>query len=473
MAYSRFPGAERPNVLFILTDQLRYDTLGFNGNSIIKTPNLDKLAASGAVFKNCYVQNPTCGPSRACLLTGRYARSHGLRRNGCALPEDQPTMMKHLRVNGYHTALVGKLHFQPFQVSLAEHPDYGFDSMKMAEVPTVGGLRNNAYLEWCQAQGLSLLKIGEGCKDSFSPYPFAPGDRCHYSSWVAEEAAKYIGLSPTLGRPFFLNLSFFDPHHPYTTPEPWYSMYTPEEVRDIDWPHDDFWNDKPELFQKRREAFGSNFLKTTRESWRNVRACYYGMVSHLDDCIGRVIRALEAANLMDNTIICFTTDHGDMQGDKGLFDKGPYHYQETVRIPAMIWAPPKFDLQQGQVVEDLVESIDLAPTLMQMCGVCPYAGIQGESLWREGKFGSGRQSVLIEDFHEFERQHCVTVFDGQWKYNRYEGEEYGELYDLENDPMEHINLWGKCPKQQMRMAEIMLERLIRSHDQLPLPHSHY
>lgn len=472
MSYSRHNAWERPNVLFILSDQLRADYTGFGGSPFVKTPVLDKLAGEGTIFSRCYVQNPTCAPSRASILTGRYPRTHRLRMNGVDMPHDEITAMHSFRNAGYRTALVGKLHFQPMQSYAGGRRDYGFDHFLIAESPA-DALPDNAYIAWLARKGISAQALNPKEHRGRTPYPFPLEAAHHYSTWVADQSSDYIRSSARLGIPFFLNASFFDPHHPYTAPEPWFSHHKPGDMPAPDY-YPGMHDRNPPLYEKlRANAWGKDFPKTGIDDWKAMRAAYAGQVEHLDHSIGSIIKTLDETGQIENTIVCFVSDHGDMLGDKGLFEKGPYHYEEIIRVPAFIRAPKSAGIRAGRV-NGIVESIDLLPTLYDLCGVPIGEGVQGKSMFnRSGSLESQRGSVIVEDFHVHCNTNCTTLVTEEWKYTRFEGESWGDLYNLKEDPKEHNNLWEKAPDLRSRMCDLLCERLVATTDRLPLVQSSY
>jgi len=475
----------RPNFLFICTDQQRFDTLGCNGNPVIRTPTLDRLAAEGANLTNVFVQCPMCMPSRASLVTGRYPRIHGARWNGVSLPTTERTFMQELHENGYHTALFGKLHLRPHVLRERDDPTYGFAEAVIAEQPRPHWA--SAYRDWLhetypQYEAEDRLRtISEELQVSV---PARPAE-AHFTTWAANETIRFLGSQPQ--EPFFAMMSLYDPHHPFDPPEPYASMYDPAEVPQPVW-RDGELDDKPPHFLDGHRGRVDPILglseppprggpKTTQpdlstvtaEQWGQVIAHYYGMVSLIDDQVGRVLRALKEAGLDEDTVVIFTSDHGELLGDHGLLFKGPHHYDCVLRVPTLVWWPGH--IPAGRRIDALVELIDLPATILAMAGLAPPLGMQGQSLvpLLEGATDAGRESVLVERSDLYWRLEMRTLRTERWKLTYYAKRPFGELYDLAADPLEFRNLWDDPGHQRVKreLFAALLDRLITSEDPLP------
>lgn len=477
----------RPNFLFILTDQQRFDTLGCNGNPVIQTPELDRLAAEGVNLTNLFVQSPMCMPSRAALATGRYPSVNGARWNGIGLPATERTFMQVLREHGCHTALFGKLHLLPHVLRQRDDLTFGFDEAVIAEHPRPHWA--SAYSDWLREHHPEHEADGRLRTYSEELEIWVPARpvETHLSTWIGDETVRFLKSRPP--QPFFASMSFYDPHHPFDPPEPYASMYDPKDVpQPIQRPGE--LADKPPHFLDGHHGRVNPIIgfsepparggpatpqpdlsKVTPEQWGRVVAHYYGMVSLIDRQVGRALSALREAGLEQNTVVIFTSDHGELLGDHGLLFKGPHHYDCLLRVPTLARWPGR--LPAGRRVDGLVEMLDLPATILEMAGIEPPLGMQGRSLMPllEGAADDGRESVLVERQDLYWRLDVRTLRTHRWKLNYYANRPFGELFDLENDPQEFVNLWddpGYATAKQ-ELVGALLDRVIAAADPLPSP----
>jgi arylsulfatase A-like enzyme len=435
---------EKPmNVLFVISDQQRADHNGFMGNRVVKTPHLDRLTSSGMVFDNAWVSNPVCMPNRSTIMTGRMPSAHGVVFNDRSLDWSANTFVRRFRKSGYRTGLIGKSHLQhgmsknsivPFRGESSgalpfpegwdqiedferyidgapEDPDdfYGFDHIELSI--DHGARIAGHHLTWALERGgrLEDLLIDQdmdapGTDHSQHwrqiyrpPYPEA----LHSTTYVTDRTIAFIEEAETEQKPWLAWCSFPDPHHPMTPPGKWFDMYRPEDMPLPDSRFDEL-NDAPshlKLFSGIHPRDQRNWVAPcgfgNDELLQQAIAATYGMVSMIDDGVGRILDRLEGLGIRDNTIIVFTTDHGDMMGDHSLFLKGFMHYRGTLQVPLVIDTPSAAPGRSSA----LASSIDLGPTLMDLAGIKAYDGIQGVSLAPvlEDADVSVRESVLIED----------------------------------------------------------------------------
>lgn len=498
----------RPNFLFFVTDQQRYDHVGYAGNSVLRTPHIDSLASAGTWFSKFYVSSPTCMSSRATLMTGRLPSVNGVRFNGIPLNLDSVTFVDLLRAAGYETSLIGKCHLQgmleaPSMAPKSAHPDglqappdelkealrqhhspehysaemqevwarepdkaerielpyYGFDHVDfcLGHSDLVAGHFNN----WLESTGGD---VGRGPKnarrssDVNAPQVYEPQlDEARYPThyieqrtiaWLEEHAAD------RRDQPFFMQCSFPDPHHPFTPPGKYYSMYSAEDVplpesfyspnKNATPPVRMLWDE----FESGAEAKRWTFPFVTGEAEaRDITAKTFGQISMIDDSIGAVLATLDRLGLRDNTVLVFFSDHGDYLGDHGLMLKGPMHYQSVIRVP-FVWSDPDPRYRRGRC-DDVASILDLAKSVLYRAGLEPYNGIQGEDLGpvMAGGDNFATRSVVIETTTQypylgFDGLVSVTsLIDRRWRLSVWQGCEWGELYDVENDPSEIVNLW--------------------------------
>lgn len=482
---------KRPNIILFMCDQLRFDALGCYGNNQIHTPNIDRIALNGSTFDNHFVQNPVCSPSRCSVLTGRYPKNHGTRDNGIPLRDSEITLPEVLRENGYVTAAIGKMHittqFVPKEDEQDDWPEdnYGFDI-----IHTTCDCKTGEYLNWLKEQSPEdygeVKRQGErkaredrasaAEKDLSGPpqvYTSGIHPEYHQSHWIADRMIDLIGEAGP-EKPFFAYCSFVDPHHPFDPPEPYASMYDPDRLAPPMVREGEL-EDKPPHFMKARTAHGFSNEKydyrlLDEHAWGQVKAAYYGMITLIDDNIGRVLEALEKKGILDDTLIMFTNDHGELLGDHGLLFKGPFHYDSIIKAPMIISWPGV--IPQGSRYSRITEHVDIMPTLLEYAGVRPPCGVQGVSMATalRGDKGSGREYAMTE-FNCYDWGLSVKTLTGKdYKMTYYAGEEYGELYDRNQDPEEFVNLWDDEDYGEIKayMMKKMLDRVIETEDTLPL-----
>jgi len=447
----------KPNVLLIMTDQHRKDAIGAYGNPVIKTPNLDALAATGVRFDNCWVQHAACMPSRACIFTGRYPMAHRVRQNGVPLPEHETTLAHVFARNGYRTGGAGKFHFLPHYPyrsplpMMENHPEpyYGFQEFHLGEDG-----RSGEHWVWLQRNHPEYHKV----PDHKIPLEL------HNSHWSASHTIDFMRHCVKQDEPFFAFCSFVDPHHSYNPPSPYKEMYRKEDMPQPITKEGEL-ADKPPKIQKamkRREG--------VRDDVAHNRTQYYGEVTFIDDSIGRILKTLDELKIRDNTLIVFIADHGDMLGDHGLYFKG-VAYPQSASVPFIVNWPGH--VGTGKVVEGIVQEIDVLPTIFDLVGLETPPGVQGRSqaqLLTTDATDTGYEYAYIEHAGSDYTLRSLT-----WRFTLYPGNDYGELYDLEADPHEFVNLWDK-PEQQERKAKLtneLLARIVATRDPLPVKERPY
>lgn len=420
---------KKPNVLFFLSDQHAPDFLRCCGNANIRTPNLDALAAEGTLFTNAYCQNPLCVPSRASLLTGKYSRNIGLYENRHILGEDALTLPGVFAENGYRTCLVGKTHFNGSQFhGYAERP-YG-DFLGQGHQPEY--LRTGFEDD---ESGLGDILDNSG--PTAIPLPMTQTEIC------VAEASKWLQLYAAGGaeRPFFLSVNFDKPHFPYRPPAEYYEKYDGRVSLKASPP--DYANTQAvEFVRKAFEVNGAwEHYGKDRDIHLKALAAYCGCVEWMDDAVGRVLRTLDFFGLAENTVVVYASDHGEMAGDKGAWQKTVF-FERSAKVPLIIKVPGTDS--PGKKTGELAGLIDLFPTLCEACGISAPAGLDGLSLLpllRNGKPVS-RKEIYAESVVLKVPEHAgCMVRSGNYKYNVYlRGG--SELYDLSTDPDELNNLSG-------------------------------
>ncbi len=483
----------RPNILFICTDQQRYDALGCYGNEHIHTPTIDSLASEGVLFERCYVQNPVCAPSRASLLTGRYLHAHGLWANGVALPSHELLFTRALADAGYDCGLVGKLHLGADAEGRTEPRfDDGFRYFQLAHDPSHRS-PENMYHRWLEAHHPDqyAAAMGKGSGDTgqetirFETMPV----EAHYSHWVAEKSIEFLRTARDPQKPFFLWANFFDPHHPFGAPPEYMQMYNSTELpRPIGSP-DELATKPPILEEASRASYaghGRGFTTYSTEEMQEIVAAYYAMVTLVDDEVKRMLAALDELGLREQTLVVFTSDHGEMLGDHELLLKGPMMYEGAVRVPLILRWPGH--LPEGTRRPELVQWIDLCPTFLEAGGLPPLPRNQAQSLLplaRGDHDAPVRGWALCEyrnSGHPYDPPvHTTMLRRGRYKLIVFHGEpatgrsRTGELYDLETDPHELNNLWGDESHVQSRteLQEFLLDVLVATEDRTQPREAHW
>ena len=465
---------QRPNILLIITDQQRTDTLGCYGATHMRTPVIDQLAASGVQFNRAYCNSSVCTPSRASLFTGVYASRHGAWHVGTHVPEDIPMLSHRLSAEGYRTHYIGKAHFQSYtaepDVSMESNksssryqdwagPYYGFESVELCVGHALYGHRHGHYGEWVRSKNGGETpefamrhdepRFGGEAIDWDMPTAM------HNSTWAGESASAFLEESPT-DEPFFLTVSFQDPHHPHALPSDCPCRVDFDSVPSP-LKRDGELDDKPEHFGDTSRGEIEKWVKRGTYSFtaqsgdppldqlsdeenRRARAAYYGMVQLIDRSLATVMETLERRGLAENTLVIFTSDHGELLGDHGLWFKGPFHYEALLNVPLIMRWPA--GLAAGHKVDAPVGLIDIVPSVLAATQTAPDDLLDGESLLPIAN-GTGpcREEAYVEMVDDPKRLRLRTVVTRDWKLTWYAGEEFGELYDLANDPSEYVNRW--------------------------------
>jgi uncharacterized sulfatase len=494
---------DRPNILLITSDQQHWNTLGAL-NPVIRTPALDRLASEGTLHTRAYCPNPTCTPSRASMITGLWPSRHGAWSLGTKLPEAVPTVGQQLQSAGYRTGLIGKAHFQPLATT-PEHesleayprlldtefwrgfhgPFYGFQHVELTRNHTDEGHAGQHYGIWLEERGCKdwrrYFRAPAGTKDN-SLYRWAIPEKYHYNNWIAERTGAFIDSASEAEQPFFLWASFFDPHPPYLAPKPWDTLYDWRELRAPAAVSDEH-SQNPRHYQLTQEAdpdfsawsetgghrvLGFHSHRRDEETRRRDMAVYYGMVSLLDKYVGRILDHLQSRGLDENTLVVFTSDHGHLFGQHGLIAKGPFHYEDLVRVPMITRFPGR--IPAGVRDARLQTLVDLPATFLECAGLAPPASIAARSQWRtwQSSAAPGRDCVLIENRHQPTKVHLNTLVTERYKLTVYRGSSEGELFDLELDPGELRNLWAASEVQTVK-AELLLRLAQTEMENQPLP----
>lgn len=480
----------KPNILCFVTDQQRADHLGCYGNADIQTPNIDRLAREGVTFTESYVANPVCMPNRASMFTGRYPKAHGCRENGITLSPAEVVLPEVLRRSGYQTASIGKIHLAPFGITKDkaaedyeryeskeywEHhkslpvPYYGLEHVYLADGhgPYVFGHYKHQLDEdhpgmYEKLRKDRALSSPTGARQSWKA---AIPEELHYNTVVAEKTIEFLKARDA-ERPFFVWCSFPDPHHPYSPPRPYCDQYDPREIEFSPARREGELDDLPPYFRRCYEGdLGTGGLRgdlrgVTDEHYREIVAHTYGMISMVDHNIGRVVKTLEELSLLENTIMVFFSDHGDLMGDHWLINKGPFFFRGLLRIPT-IWRLPG-GISAGKATSALVSTVDLCPTLLDLVEVPIPEGVQGRSYngVLAGEQKEVREWACVEYDEAYLPDRLRQIRSRDWALTYYAHNDYGLLYDLRRDPDELHNLWDHPDCRQTKgdlLAELLRE----------------
>lgn len=453
------------NILVLMTDQQRFDSLGCYGNQHAITPNLDRLAAAGTLFEACYVQSPICAPNRATYATGLYPHNHGLWANGVGLPQTLPLLSRALADAGYDCGMVGKQHLGPM-AGCNEEPrlNDGYRVYRWSHGPNHPSTVN-AFHAWLREHHPAIHKAAildqppRGMEGNNSAKMSVPLDKvpveAHYSHWIAQETIDFIeDPMRDQDKPFYFMSNFFDPHHPFGAPDAVRALFDADTLplpsgspAELD--------NRPEVlraYSKRSYAgVAPGFQEYSEAEIREVVASYYAMVALLDAEIGRILATLEQRGELENTLVVFTSDHGEMLGDHGLLLKGPMLYEPVVRVPLILHQPGT--VPKGVRIPRPVQTLDLTSTILAAAGAPDAFAKQGSDLmplaldpagpWRDWALSEYRDSghTYNPPVHTTmlrHRQFKLIVWHGEPACHRARD---GELYDLDKDPGEHVNLY--------------------------------
>jgi len=449
----------RPNILWITTDQQRFDTIAALGNAHIRTPNIDRLVNEGVALTNAFCQSTVCSPSRASYLTGRYPRTTGCRQNGQTIPASERLISAILSEAGYYCGLAGKQHLSSCSHGKVEiRQDDGYDEFYWSHHPQPDW-PENAYTHWLEQHGARWEEIYGG---PVTPYVMhGPPAELHQTTWCANKAIEFMRRPNE--QPWLFSFNCFDPHHPFDPPAEYLARYAPDTLPLPAWREGE-WSDKPRYQQldhewAHNEPGGFHVSAMTDDDHRLVKAAYYAMIELIDDNVGRMIAALEETNQLEDTLIVFMSDHGEMLGDHGLYYKGPHFYEAAVRAPLVMRWPAR--LEQNLRVTGLVELVDLAPTLCSVADVAPPDAMQGRSLLPllTGRRDADhwRDYVYCEYYNAWthHRSYGTMFRTPRHKIAVYHGVDDGELYDLHADPGEFTNLYHDA--QQLPLRDKLLK----------------
>jgi len=498
--------SEKMNVLFIMTDQHRADHMSCSGNPVVKTPNLDRLAKEGIRFTNAFCANPMCMPNRSSIFTGVYPNVHGCRSNGINLPETVETFVEAMRKSGYITHNVGKMHLQfyipPFKrkTKSAEmigywmnkdtskeakenfpKPYYGFEESEITLGH--GDLCGGHYLDWLEELRPGATKwMSKRLSLKFFDQVYYKSDMAveHYPTTYCQERTINFLENHSKGefgdKPFFLCCSIPDPHHPVCPPGEYKDMYKTDEIS------------LPSTFSDIKNIYNHKFLgplikdplfrgamlrESDEDEVKEFIRLTYGSISLFDNAIGKILASLEKLGYAENTIVIYTSDHGDLMGDHGMIYKGPSPFNGVLNVPLIMRVPGI--TKPGSVSNSLVSSIDFAKTILNLTKIRtrlhpPF--IQGVDLTPVLKDYEAkvRDCAFVEEDEEFgtitvrlrhliTETHKITIYAGL--------EDAGDIYDRVNDPDELNNLWDKDRDLKERLVKKILHENLKAQTKIP------
>lgn len=454
----------KPNVLLIMVDQMRADCLSILDHPVVDTPNIDQLARNGVLFKNAYTATPSCVPARAAVLTGMSQTANGRVGYVDKVPWNYDhTLPGEFTKAGYHTQAVGKMHVYPARNlcgfhNVVLHDGYlHYSRFKHINLETESyNYGGDDYVPWLKQQAgtdADLIDLGLDCNSSTVARPWHLAEALHPTNWVVTQSIDFLRRRDP-SKPFFLKMSFVRPHPPFDPPQVFFDMYKDLELPEAvvgDWAK-----------QEDDEKSGLNPItakgKVPKNRLKRAQAAYYALITHIDYQIGRFMNAMEEHGVLQNTVILFVSDHGELLGDHNLFRKS-LPYEGSAKVPFILSDPGNIlKLERNRIIDEVVELRDIMPTLLDAANVKIPGGVDGKSiiplclekdiLWRdyihgEHSFGAGSHHFLT---------------NGKEKYIWFSQSGKEQLFNLEKDPKEVVNLAIK--KEYQNRLHFFRQRLI-------------
>ncbi|MCZ7649220.1 MAG: sulfatase-like hydrolase/transferase [Planctomycetota bacterium] len=481
---------DRPNILWICTDSQRWDTLGCYENRFVRTPRVDALAREGVLFECALAQNPLCQPSRGGMLTGRYPVANKLRQNGQDIPAAEVLVTKLLAEAGYVCGLAGKLHLsacdrriercgkewwkhdKELYFSGSERRiDDGYAEFHWDHAPA-GIHRSSAYTRWLLERG---AKVETPARADCAFVHHGMPEELHQTKWCADRAIDFLRAYADAPNPWLFSVNIFDPHFAFNPPDEYLEPYL-RRLEEIPLPAYEPGEFEVKPPYQKKFATESKFDpgKLSARDHRMLRAAYWAMCDLIDVHVGRMLDALAESGQRERTLVIFTSDHGELLGDHGIYHKGPFLYDGALRVPLIVSWPGR--IPGGRRSGALVELNDLAPTLLDAAGLPRHPGMQARSLWEpltsSGPLERFREDLYAEYYNSNPNkpgQYCTMLRTPAHKLVAWHGQRMGELYDLKADPNELRNLWDD-PAASSVKAELfqrLCDRMAFTADPLP------
>ncbi|XP_062510667.1 arylsulfatase-like [Corticium candelabrum] len=457
--------AAKPNILFMMADQLRADLIAAAGNNITKTPNVDRLAREGVMFRNAFSSTPTCTPARAAILTGKKPWNHGMLGYGAVAKQYPYEMPRAMAEDGYYTKSIGKDHFG-WDKNLNEGISHGYMDTDLYD-----GLTEefDDYDQWFNKTNPGVNPMATGLTwNDYRGRPYALPEYYHPTAWVGRAAVDFLD-NYNRSEPFMLKVSFHRPHSPYDPPKRLMDIYN---VSDMPAPYQGSnWDNRFAIKYNTTPSPGIWCGDIGLDVVKHSRQAYYGSVTFVDEWVGHILGALQQRGWLESTLILFTADHGDMIGDHYHFRKG-FPYEGSAHIPMLIRWPDTMTtknhgpvtVSRGIIREEPVELRDLFPTFLDAAASRPSKPLDGQSLLNllsdNVTDGQWREYVDLEhDVCYNVTNHWNALTDGHMKYvfRAYFGDE--QLFDLDNDPHEMTNLAGNATWE--KPLELWRSRMVK------------
>lgn len=453
---------ERPNIILIITDQQRFDTIAELGFPYVDTPNLDQLTREGVAFGNCHITAPSCAPARASLFTGYYPHTTGILRNADRWTR---SWVENLATSGYYCVNIGKMHTYPYQTPL------GFDERYVVE-------NKDRYLEerwyfdeWdkgLRARGLvkqqrEQYRQLDDYHQRLGAFTWDLPEETHPDFFVGDMATWWISTKPRFDQPLFLEIGFPGPHPPYDPVPRYAEPYLQQELPIKPVLEEDLAG-QPGVYQEMRvhntEVDHDSVvhqLNPTDEERQRQRAYYLANVTMIDEKVGQILSVLDEKGYLDNSVVIFTSDHGDALGDHGHSQKWTM-YDIITRVPTIVWSPGRFE--GGRRLDQLCSWFDLGPTILEIAGLPVPETFEAESLIPAlaGESWSGRDAVFAEHGRDGTLQgteFMTMVRTSEWKLVHFVDSEEGQLFDLSADPDEIHNLWASSEHSDVKQKLLM------------------
>ena len=461
---------EQPNIILVMTDQQRFDTISALGFPYMETPNLDRLVTEGVTLSQCYISAPSCAPARASLFTGYYPHTTGILKNADRWTR---SWVERLGQVGYHCVNVGKMHTFPFETPLGFHQRYVVENKDRY-------LEGRYYFdEWdkaLQARGLikqqrELYRQRSDYNERLGAFEWVLPEEMHPDMFVGNLAQWWINSYP-VAKPLFLQIGFPGPHPPYDPTWAYAEPYMNRDLPRLEVTEDELASQPPPFLEMRRHNCDVDHdsvvhqLNPTPEQRHRQRAYYLANVTMIDDKIGQILNALDQQGYLDNSVVIFTSDHGDCLGDHGHSQKWTM-YDIITRAPTIVWSPGRF--QAGVTIDDLCQQMDLGPAILELAGAEVPETMEAKSILPllRGEGWSSRDYVFAEHSRDgilqgTEFMSMVRSLD--WKLVHFLDQPDGQLFDLTADPDEINNLWHQAEfaDKKQELLAVLREWHIRS-----------
>ncbi len=461
---------QRPNIIFIITDQQRFDTINAHGYDYVDTPNIDRLVREGVSFMDCHVSAASCAPSRASLFTGYYPHTTGILKNA---DNWRRSWIELLNDSGYHCTNVGKMHSWPFETELGFNERYVVENKDRY-------LEGRYYFdEWdkaLQAQGLikqqrEFYRKIPDYNERLGAFEWELPENTHPDVFVGDMAKWWIKTHPQT-EPLFLQIGFPGPHPPYDPIPKYAEPYLERDLPLMEVTEEELENQPPAFKELRIHNVEIDHdsvvhqLDPSHEDRHRQRAYYMANVTMIDEKVGEIMQSLEENGYLENSIVIFTSDHGDCLTDHGHSQKWTM-YDLITRIPMIVWAPDRF--KGDRKIESLCQQMDIGPTILELAGIEVPELLEAETMvpaLKDEDWG-GRDYVFAEQAKDGILTGCefmTMVRNKKWKLVHFLDEPDGQLFDLENDPDEVVNLWNSEShvEQKRRLLDALREWRIRS-----------